>query len=79
MWTTIEPRRQPINIDCHSYREVLQACFRQAPVATLTQPKGADALREGPFNANAVDLRHSPMRALYVKGDIPAQLNQDKR
>ena len=28
---------------------------------------------------NAVDLRHSPMRALYVKGDIPAQLNQDKR
>jgi hypothetical protein len=37
-------------------------------------------LDRGPgIEGNAVDLRHSPMRALYVKGDIPAQLNQDKR
>jgi hypothetical protein len=28
---------------------------------------------------NAVDLRHSPMRASYVKGCIHEQLNEDKR
>ena len=50
MWATIEPRRQPINIDCRGYREVLQARFRQAPVATLTPPQGADALGERPCN-----------------------------
>jgi len=44
MGAAIEPRRQPINIDRRSYREVLQACFRQAPVTTLPQPKSADAL-----------------------------------
>jgi hypothetical protein len=43
MGAAIEPRRQTINIDRRSYREVLQACFRQAPVATRTQPKGMDA------------------------------------
>ena len=51
MWTAIEPRCQTINIDRRGDREVLQARFRQAPVATLPQPKGTDALRERPFNA----------------------------
>ncbi len=46
----IEPCCQPINIDRCSYREVLQARFRQAPVAALTQPKSAGALGERPFN-----------------------------
>ena len=51
MRATIEPRGQTLNVDCGIYREVLQARFGQAPVATLTQPKGADVLREDPFNA----------------------------
>jgi len=46
----IEPCCQPINIDRCSYREVLQARFRQAPVVALTQPKSAGALGERPFN-----------------------------
>jgi hypothetical protein len=67
MWATIEPRRQTINIDCRSYREVLQARFRQAPVATLTQPKGADALGERPFNPRPfVILRFPLLRTLLL-------------
>ena len=61
MWTTIEPRRQTINIDCRGYREVLQARFRQAPVATLPQPKGADALGECPFNPRSFVILGFPL------------------
>jgi hypothetical protein len=61
MWATIEPRGQTLNVDCSSYREVLQTRFWQAPVATLTQAKGADALREGPFNAGSFIVLAFPL------------------
>ena len=67
MGMAIEPRRQPINIDRCSYREVLQACFRQAPVATLTQPKSADALGERSFNPRSFVILGFPLfRALLL-------------
>ena len=50
MGAAIEPRCQPIHMDRRSSREVWQARFRQAPVATLTYPKGAAPLRKGPCN-----------------------------
>ena len=61
MWATIEPRGQTLHVDCSSYREVLQTRFWQAPVATVTQAKGADALREGPFNAGSFIVLAFPL------------------
>ena len=67
MGAAIEPRRQPINIDRRGSREVLQACFRQAPVATLAQPKGADALGERSFNPRPFVILCLPLlRALLL-------------
>src|SRR5262245_1469730 len=67
MGAAIEPRRQPIHSDRRSDREVLQACFRQAPVATRAQPKGADTLGERPFNPRPFVLLCLPLlRALLL-------------
>jgi hypothetical protein len=61
MRAAIEPRRQPINIERCGYREVLQARFRQASVATLPQSKGTDTLGERPFNARPCVLLCFPL------------------
>ena len=52
MWAAIEPRGQTLNVDCSSYREVLQTRFWQAPwVATLTQAKARTPCEMVSFNA----------------------------
>ena len=61
MWTTIEPRRQAINIDCRGCREVLQTHFWQAPGATLRPPQGAGALGEGPCNPRPFGILGFPL------------------
>ena len=69
MGAAIEPRRQAINIDRRSYREVLQACFRQASVATLPQPKRADALGERSFNPRPFVILCLPLRRALLLPD----------
>ena len=67
MRAAVEPRCQPLNIDRRSYREVLQACFRQASVTTLSQPKRADALGERSFNPRSFVILGFPLcRALLL-------------
>ena len=51
-----EPRDKAVDIDGRGDRDVLQVGFRQAPIPRPTQAKGAHALRESPFDLNAVDL-----------------------
>src|SRR5262245_8349674 len=50
MWGAIQPRCEALNIDRRRCREMLQASFCQAPIATLTQPKSSDPLGERPCN-----------------------------
>jgi hypothetical protein len=61
MWAIIEPRGPTLHVACSSSRKVLQTRFWQASVATLTQAKGADALREGPFNAGSFIVLAFPL------------------
>ena len=54
MGPAIEPRCESVDIDRCSGGEVLEASFRQPHISAMTQPKGADALRERPFNAGTL-------------------------
>ena len=57
----------------------LQALFPWEHQALRVNGRTMAYLDEGPAEANAVDLRHSLMRASDVKGCIHEQLNQDMR
>src|SRR5438132_4018897 len=50
-WARVEPRDNAVNIDRSGDRDVLQVGLRHAPIAGPSQPKGADSLRERPFDA----------------------------
>ena len=52
-WALVEPRDNPVDIDGGGDRDVLQVGLRQAPIPGPAQPKGADPLRERPFDAGA--------------------------
>src|SRR5215471_19995836 len=67
MGAAIKPRRQTINIDGGGCRKVLQASFWQSPIAILPQSKGADALRERPFDTCSLVVLGFPfLRALLL-------------
>src|SRR5712691_5025029 len=50
-WALVEPRDNAVDIDGGGGRDVLQVGLRHAPIAGPSQPKGADPLRERPFDA----------------------------
>ena len=52
-WALVEPRDNPVHIDRHGRRDVLHVGLLEAPIAGPSQPKGPDALREGPFDPRA--------------------------
>src|SRR5713101_9311244 len=50
-WALVEPRHNAVDIDGGGGRDVLQVGLRHAPISGPSQPKGADPLRERPFDA----------------------------
>src|SRR5438105_9690661 len=50
-WALVEPRDKAVNIDRSGDRDVLHVGLRHAPISGPSQPKGADSLRERPFDA----------------------------
>src|SRR5256885_16945836 len=52
-WALVEPRDNAVDIDGGGDRDVLQVGLRHAPIPGPSQAKGADPLRERPFNTGA--------------------------
>src|SRR5438093_3859120 len=50
-WARVEPRDNAVDIDRSGNRDVLQVGLCHAPISGPSQPKGADSLRERPFDA----------------------------
>src|SRR6059058_3494690 len=50
-WALVEPRDNAVDIDGGGDRDVLHVGLRHAPISGPSQPKGADSLRERPFDA----------------------------
>src|SRR5437870_9132676 len=50
LWALVEPRHDPIYIDCCGGGDGLQVSFLEPPVPGAPQPAAPDALREGPFD-----------------------------
>src|SRR2546426_6144819 len=52
-WALVEPRDNAVNIDRSGDRDVLQVGLRHAPVSGPAQAKGADPLRQRPFDTSS--------------------------
>src|SRR5262245_42246806 len=51
-WALVEPRDQAVDIDGCRDRHMLQVGLRHAPIPRPAQAKGADPLRQRPFDAS---------------------------
>ena len=60
MWPAIEPHCEAVDIDRRSYGEVLEPSFRQSHIPAVSPPKGADTLRERPFNTGTLRVFRLP-------------------
>jgi hypothetical protein len=56
MGPALEPCGESVDIHRRHGGEVLEASFRQPYIPAMTQPKGADALSERPFNAGTLRI-----------------------
>src|SRR5262249_19685363 len=52
-WALVEPRDQAVDIDGRRDRHMVHVGLRQAPVPGPAQAKGADPLRQRPFDARS--------------------------
>src|SRR5713101_7080331 len=62
-WALVEPRDNAVDIDGGSDRDVLQVRFRHAPIPGPAQAKGANPLRECPFDAGPPLIEVLPLLA----------------
>jgi hypothetical protein len=51
-WALVEPRHKAVDIDGGGSRDVLQVGLRHTPIPGPAQAKGADPLRQRPFDTS---------------------------
>jgi hypothetical protein len=73
MWPAIEPRCESVDIDRRSCGEVLEPSFRQSHLSAVPQPKGADTLRERPFNTSTLHVFGLPCCGVLL---VPERLQR---